>query len=92
MTNTSLVSTNKNYKNYNVFKLLRQDTLNPSYTIIKYITSDFKEDYTASFLVKKATKEGMFAIRIQREYPSRVDAVFDLTKGKVKGVKNTEGF
>jgi len=85
--NSILIPLHKKYKELEIYKLSRQDTSKSSYTFTKFITQEFKERYTASFLVKKTSKSDLFAIRIQEEYPNRVDAVFNLSKGIVEGIQ-----
>ncbi len=92
MTNTSLSPINKKFKNYKVFSFARKDTTSSSYTISKYINVDFNEEYTASFIVRASTKSDLFAIRIQGQYPNRVDAVYDLKNGIVKETKESGDF
>ena len=82
----------KTYKGDTIFNLKRIDTSRISYGITKYENIDLAQDYATSFIVKASKNSHLFAIRIQGEYPSRVDAVFDVLKGTVKGVENTEGF
>lgn len=90
--NAALTPTNKKYREDDVFSFARKDTSRISYTLTKFIKNDFKEEYIASFIVKPSTKGDFFAIRIQGEYPNRVDAIFDLTDGKVTGVQRTGDF
>ena len=85
--NSELIPTNKKYKDFEVYKLSRIDTSKSSYTFTNFITQDFKERYSINFLVKKTSKSDLFAIRIQEDYPNRVDAIFDLSKGEVVGIK-----
>ena len=43
-------------------------------------------------MVKKGEKDNVFGLRIQGIYPDRVDAVFDLDKGDVLGIKKSKDF
>ena len=92
LSNIDLLPSTKTYKGDTIFNLKRIDTSRISYGITKYENIDLAQDYATSFIVKASKNSHLFAIRIQGEYPSRVDAVFDVLKGTVKGVENTEGF
>jgi hypothetical protein len=92
LSNLDLLPSAKTYKGDTIFNLKRIDTSRISYGITKYENIDLAQDYATSFIVKASKNSHLFAIRIQGEYPSRVDAVFDVLKGTVKGVENTEGF
>lgn len=92
LSNLALLPSTKTFKGDTIFNLKRIDTSNISYGITKYVNIDFIEDYSASFIVKASKMSHLFAIRIQGEYPSRVDAVFDVLKGTVKGIENTDDF
>ena len=70
-----------------IFTLKRIDPLKSSYTKIADYSNAFQERKSVSFKVKTTNKGDLFAIRIQGEYPERVDAVFNLSTGKVVGVK-----
>ena len=91
-TNSTLTPTNKEFRERVVFNLSNNNISEISYVITNYINVDLKEDYTASFLVKASEKKGLFAIRIQGEYPNRVDAVFDLKKGDIKDTQKSGDF
>jgi hypothetical protein len=87
-----LLPSTKTYKGDTIFKVKRIDTSHISYGITKYVNTDFFEDYSTSFIVKASKTSHLFAIRIQGEYPSRIDAVFDVLNGNVKGIENTDDF
>ncbi|MEM9679507.1 MAG: hypothetical protein AAF901_04220, partial [Bacteroidota bacterium] len=72
-------------------KLSRKSTTASSFNVVSDITTSFGEQYEASIIVKK-TKKGFFGLRIQGGYPNRVDAVFDLENGTLKGVKKAGDF
>ena len=92
LSNMELLHTTKTYKGDTIFNLKRIDTSNISYGITKYVNIDFTEVYSTSFIVKASKTSSLFAIRIQGEYPSRVDAVFDVSNGTVKGIENKVDF
>ncbi len=92
LSNLDLLPLTKTYKGDTIFNLKRIDTSYISYGITKYVNTDFIEDYSASFIVKASKTSHLFAIRIQSEYPSRIDAVFDVLNGNVKGIENTDDF
>lgn len=63
-----------------------------SYAQTRKIKVEYAELYRASIIVKKGDLGNLFGLRIQGDYPDRVDAVFDLENGTVNGVKKTRDF
>lgn len=61
-----------------------------SYLSLKNTKLSYKGDlFRIKVLVKGMSDETFFALRFQEIYPNRVDAIFDLKKGKVKKVVKT---
>jgi len=63
-----------------------------SYAQTEKVDVQYAETYRASVIVKKGETGNLFGLRIQGNYPDRVDAVFDLDKGAVVGVQKTQDF
>ncbi|MEM9678745.1 MAG: hypothetical protein AAF901_00360 [Bacteroidota bacterium] len=63
-----------------------------SYAHTRDIPVEYAEVYRASVIVKKGDSGSLFGLRIAGEYPDRVDAVFNLETGEVKGVKKARDF
>ena len=83
--NTILVKTKIKEKNKDVYNLSRDNTSENAYTFITNNKVSFGQEYSSSILVKKGDSDSFFGFRIQGNYPNRIDAVFDLKKGEVKG-------
>ncbi len=80
-------------KGSTVFKLKRIKEDTPSYAYIKDIFPYIGMDHEFSIMVRKSkTDNNSFGMRIQGIYPNRVDAIFNIAKGKVLGVKNSGDF
>ena len=75
-----------------VFNLKRKDVLKSAYTSISGIKVNYGRRYRLSVLVKKGVTGELFGLRIQGDYPNRVDAIFDLQKGVVQGSNGLENF
>lgn len=72
--------------------LKRKEKSKSSYTSIDKITVNNGKTYEISILAKKGKKGSFFGLSIRGKYPNRVDAVFDLKNGTIKGVTNSGGF
>lgn len=83
--NTILVKTKIKEKNKDVYNLSRDNTSANAYTVITNNKVNFGQEYSSSILVKKGDSDSFFGFRIQGDYPNRIDAVFNLEKGEVKG-------
>lgn len=81
----NLKTTKLKYNNSLVFNLKRKNTLKPSYMYISGIKVNYGRRYRLSVMVKKGVTGELFGLRIQGDYPNRVDAIFDLQKGVVRG-------
>lgn len=90
--NISLTNKNSKFNSHDIFELKRTTTDNNSYVFINKISVISGENYRASVLVKKGNIGSLFGMRIMGDYPSRVDAIFDLDKGKKIEVIGTGGF
>ncbi|MCB0464022.1 MAG: hypothetical protein KDC81_15080 [Flavobacteriaceae bacterium] len=58
----------------------------------KKIPVTYNEKYKLSLKVKAGSEGNVCGLRIMGDYPDRVDAVFDLSEGKVLGVEKTRDF
>ena len=88
--NTILAKTKDKFQNKDIYKISRGEGTSSSYTEIKNNKVNFGKNYKISIAVKKGSLGNLFGLRIQGEYPNRVDAVFDFDTLKVKG-KNVAG-
>ena len=75
-----------------VFALERKNINVAAYTAISKNRINYGQAYEASIIAKKNSIDHNFGLRIQGVYPNRVDAVFNLEKGKVEGVKASGDF
>lgn len=80
------------YGENKAYTLSRTTTSESSFVHTQKITAEWDTDYRASVIVKKKERTNFFAMRISAAYPDRVDAIFDLGKGEVKGVKSGRDF
>ncbi|MCB0464020.1 MAG: hypothetical protein KDC81_15070 [Flavobacteriaceae bacterium] len=67
--------------------ILRDNIEASSFMYTNDISSKQGEEVEISIRVRKTETDNLLGMRIQGKYPSRVDAVFDISKGEVKGVK-----
>jgi hypothetical protein len=76
------------------FLLSRTSTLETAYASVNNIPVESGNYYRASIMVKKDDLGvgGFFGLRIIGDYPNRVDAVFDLENGLLKGVADVGEF
>ena len=88
---TRTETTSLSYKGKKALKLSRKNILNSAFNVVNNIEVNYGKEYEASFVVKK-DKNSLFGLRIQGGYPNRVDAVFDIKKGVLKGVKKAGNF
>lgn len=82
--NTILSKTKITSDNRDIYNLSRDDASTNSYTVTPNIKVNPGRVYKTSILVKKGRRDAYFGLRIQGDYPNRVDAVFDLENGQVK--------
>ncbi|OIQ30771.1 MAG: hypothetical protein BM564_00750 [Bacteroidetes bacterium MedPE-SWsnd-G2] len=75
-----------------VYKVSRSSLKTPAYIVLKDIKVSFEEEYKTTIKLKKGDLGSHFGLRVQGTYPNRIDAVFDLQKGKLKGVKSGGNF
>lgn len=80
-----------NFKGQKTFTLTRNNTLKSAFSVANNIEINYGSHYETSIRIKRGVDD-FFGLRIQGLYPDRVDAVFDLKKGVVKGVKKAGGF
>ena len=81
-----------NQTNKQLFILSRTSTTKTAYASVNNIPVEMGNYYRTSILVKKDGLGVSFGLRIIGEYPNRVDAVFDLEKGLIKGVSDVGTF
>lgn len=86
--NKSLQLVKNNATNY---KLSRKDTSNLSYLAIMDLDAYQGDVYEVSITVKKSGITNLIGLRMQGEYPNTVDAVFNLDKGTLLGIKKRFG-
>ncbi|WMI68930.1 hypothetical protein [Mangrovimonas sp. YM274] len=79
------VNENLNYNGDDVFLISRISSTETAYATLSDIAVTFGNEYLVSVIVKKATIGDLFGLRIVGEYPNRIDVVFDLKNGEVKG-------
>ncbi|MDC1379127.1 hypothetical protein N8273_00655 [Algibacter sp.] len=91
-TEISLTKTSLNHDGNSVYKIERTSKKKGAYIFIYGISASYGKTHQLSFMVKKADAGGFFGLRIQAIYPNRVDAIFDLNKGEVKGVEKVGNF
>jgi hypothetical protein len=87
--NTILTKTLVKQGNKDVYNLSRENK-SASYTAITDNKVNYGRNYETSIIVKKGDLGSFFGLRVSGVYPNRVEAVFDLEKGHVKGT-NTGG-
>lgn len=84
---------NEMFLDQNAHLLTRnQDSSKSSYASTKKVGVDYAEVYKASIIAKKGSKGNLIGLRIAGNYPDRVDAVFNLENGTVKGVEKSRDF
>lgn len=86
------VKADLNQTNKQLFILSRTSTTKTAYASVNNIPVEMGNYYRTSILVKKDGLGVSFGLRIIGEYPNRVDAVFDLEKGLIKGVSDVGTF
>jgi len=90
--NITLLKTTKKFLNKPVYHLKRTDQTKPSYIVIDKININYYTKYQVSIIVKKGEKGNHLGLRIQGNYPDRVDGVFDINNGKIIGMKSAGSF
>lgn len=75
-----------------VFKLTRISRVKPAYARVKAKTIKTSDSIEVSAYVKKGKNDSAFGLRIIGDYPNSIDALFDLTKGELKGTKAKGAF
>lgn len=80
----TLSKTSEIFQNETIYKMARNNTITPSYSVILNTKVNSGKRYKTSILVKSSGYSSYFGLRVQGEYPNRLDAVFDLEKGVVK--------
>jgi len=81
------------FSNQKVYELARvSKTSKSSFAHTQNIPVNYASIYRASIIVKKGKASNLFGLRISGAYPDRVDAVFNLENGTVKGVVKGRDF
>jgi hypothetical protein len=75
-----------------VYLLSRITNTESAYLSSGLIPVTYASEYKVSVVVKKASNNNLFGLRLTGTYPDRVDAVFDLDKGKVLEYKESQDF
>ena len=88
----SITKTGLFYKKRNAYKVNRESISESSYTAVNGVEITNGEDYKISLVAKKGENSNHLGFRISGVYPNRVDAIFDLDKGSVKGVSQGGNF
>lgn len=84
---------NEMFLNQNVYLISRsKDDSKSSYASTKKVAVVYTGVYKASIIAKKGSIGHLFGLRIAGSYPDRVDAVFNLENGTVKGVQKSRDF
>lgn len=82
----NLVNTNLAKKENEIYTISRLKTEKPAYVFINGLNVDSSSLYKVRILAKKSEQGTLFGLRIQSKHQNRVDAVFDLKNGTLKGV------
>ncbi len=90
---TTLGKLNVKYDlNQEVYRISRNTNTENSYINIANNDTDINENYSVSIIAKKGNIDNYLGMRISGNYPNRVDAVFNLEKGIVKGISKGGDF
>jgi len=87
--NNGLTLSKANTTNY---KLTRKEINKASFIRIRDIDVYEGDLYEVSVLAKKSGNADFIGLRLQSKYPNRVDAVFNLKKGTITGIKRIGSF
>jgi len=83
--------TTAKFKGASSYRLSRENNLRSAFVAVNPIAINFGNIYETSIIAKKGS-ENYLGLRIQGVYPDRIDAVFNLATGQVKGVSNAGEF
>ncbi|WP_298893577.1 hypothetical protein [uncultured Psychroserpens sp.] len=72
------------FQKQSVYKISRNSTTAPSYSVIANNKVNNGKQYRTSVILKKGDVGSLFGLRVQGDFPNRLDAIFDLANGKVK--------
>jgi len=75
------------FQKLKIFKLTRTSRVKPAYARVKPKNIKTSDSIEISVFVKKGENDSAFGLRVTGVYPNRVDALFDLKKGELKGTK-----
>lgn len=84
-------ATEVNFPN-DIFRLSRKSSTEPAYLSSNKIPVIYASRYKVSVIVKKGEESDLFGLRLSGTFPDRVDAVYDLSKGTVKGYRAARDF
>ena len=80
------------FEDQKVYQLTRASINVPAYVSLKNQKINPGDTVQVSLYVKKVKTTSALGLRVSGVYPNRVDAVFDLNKGLLKGTKSTGYF
>ncbi|GAA4891364.1 hypothetical protein GCM10023311_14650 [Flaviramulus aquimarinus] len=89
---SQLLKTAVKRNNEDVYTITRKSNSKPAYSVIANNNTAYGETYKASILVKKGDLSPYFGLRVQGQFPNRVDAIFNLNNGVLKEVKSFGDF
>ncbi|MEP3837385.1 MAG: hypothetical protein ABJM36_07040 [Algibacter sp.] len=75
-----------------VYNVVRATTTEPAYLASQLIPVIYASEYRVSVFAKKGSKGSRLGLRIQGNYPDRVDAIFDLEQGIIVDYKISQDF
>lgn len=78
--------------NSNAYSLSRKTKTEPSYLLVDNVKIKKGKNYKFSIILKKESNSSFLGCRMQANYPSRVDVVFDAKKALVKDVYASDEF
>jgi hypothetical protein len=86
------ITINQDKQNNNVFKLERASTKQASYVIVDSLETYINTSYKVTMRIKQGETGNAFGLRVQGVFPNRIDAIFNLEKGTLKGITNVGTF
>ena len=84
--NSSIRKSSIRYLNQSTSLVKRKLPSKSSYNVINNIKAKIGSSYTLSVIARKGSSGDFLGLRISGIYPDRVDAIFNLDTGKVKGI------
>ncbi len=90
--NISINKTDLKYNEKGVYNVLRNTNAKSAYLYTNTYQVKPGDRCKLQVVVKKGKYSNLLGIRLTKKYPSRIDVVFDLDKGKTIGVKKSSDF